>query len=138
MTVIATTAAQAGRVMPREADVVISVKLAESVEALVAAYQTTSGTFGIADANAAGKQQFRGVYLKSGGAGQVVPLLVRGPVYGYTVSSLNGDAVLYLSDTAGDLDDSAGTLTVVAGRVFALPDGTKVAWIDANWAYIWA
>lgn len=137
MTAIAMTAAQAGRVMP-QLDIVIDVKLAETVAALQTGHQTTAGTFALCDANAAGEQQFRGVFLQGGVAGQTVPLLIYGPVYGYAVSGLNGDAVLYASDTAGSLDDAAGTLTVVAGRVFVLTDGTKVAWIDARWAYIWA
>lgn len=137
MTAIAVTTAQAGEVHPQNNEV-ISVRVIEAVTALEAAYQAATG-FGIADANASGKQQFRGVYLQAGAAGDVVRLLKRGAVYGYTVSALDGDAPLYLSDTAGDLDDSAGTMTVVCGRVLLLPDNsTKVAYIDAQWAQIWA
>jgi hypothetical protein len=53
---------------------------------------------------------------------------------------MDGDAVAYLSDTAGALDDAAGTLTVVCGRVLVLPDGnnTKILYVDFSWAYIWA
>lgn len=137
MTDITATAAQAGEVMPQISRV-INVKLAETVTALQPAYQLTAGTFGLADANAAGKQQFRGVFLDGGVAGQVVRLLIDGPVYGYSVSALNGDVPLYLSDTVGALGDSAGTMTVVAGRVFALTDGTKVVWIAARWTHIWS
>lgn len=134
---ITVTAAQVGRVFPQN-DIVISVKLAEAVTKGQAGYQLTAGTFGLADTNAAGRQQFRGIFLESGSAGQVVPLLIKGAVYGFGVSSLNGDAVLYGSDTAGAMADAAGTLTVICGRVLGLSDGTKVAYIDAQWSQIWA
>ena len=137
MTDLTVTAAKVGRVFPQN-DEVISVKLYETVTAGQAAYQTTAGLFGLCDTNAAGLQQFRGVFLQGGGAGQTVPMLKRGCVEGLGVSSLNGDAVIYASDTAGALADAAGTLTVVAGRVFVLPNGSKVAYIDAQWAQIWA
>lgn len=137
MTAIALTAAQIGRARPDD-DEVIDVIAAEAVTPGQAAYQATTGRFGIADANVSGKQQFRGIFLKAAAAGAVVPLLKRGAVYGFTVSSLNGDAPLYLSDTAGALDDGAGTMTVIAGRVTALTDGTKIAYIDAEWSRIWA
>jgi hypothetical protein len=134
---IVVTAAEVARVYPQN-DEVVSVKLAATVTRGQAAYQTTATTFGLADANAAGAQQFRGIFLEGGAAGQVVPMLKRGALYGFTVSGLNGDAVLYLSDTAGALADAAGTMTVIAGRVIGTMDGTKVAYIDAQWAQIWA
>jgi hypothetical protein len=133
---IAVTAANVSRVFPQQ-DEVISVKLIEAVTKGQAAYQSTT-TFGIADANAAGKQQFRGVFLEAGAAGEVVPLLKKGYLNGFGVSGLNSDAVLYLSDTAGSLADAAGTMTVVCGRVFSMTDGTKIAYIDAQWAQVWA
>src|SRR3990172_3050634 len=114
MTAIAVTTAQAGEVHPQNNEV-ISVLLAEAVTVLEAAYQLATG-FGIADANASGKQQFRGIFMQSGAAGDVVRLLKRGAVYGFTVAALDGDAPLYLSDTVGDLDTAVGTMTVVCGR----------------------
>lgn len=137
MTDIDYTATQIAEVFPQEREV-LSVKLAETVEAGQSAYQTTSGTFGLADANGAGKQQFRGIFMEGGSANQVVRLLKRGAIYGLGVSGLNCDAPLYLSDTAGDLADAAGTMTVVCGRVLGLTDGTKVAYIDAQWAQVWS
>ncbi len=137
MTVVALTAANVSPVFPQNIEV-MSVKLAETATQGEAAYQLTAGTFGVADANGSAKQQFRGIYLEGGGAGQTVRLLKRGALYGYTVSALDGDAPLYLSDTVGDLDTAAGTLTVVCGRVLALTDGTKVVYIDAQWAQVWA
>lgn len=137
MTVIAVTAAQVGRIRPDD-DEVMDVIAAEAVTAGQAAYQLTTGRFGLADANAAGRQQFRGVFLKNAAAGGVVPVLKRGMVYGLGVSAMNGDAPLYLSDTAGALDDAAGTMTVIAGRVMTLTTGEKIAYIDAEWSRIWA
>ncbi len=134
---IVVTAANVSRVFPQQ-DEIISVKLAETVTPGQTAYQLTAGTFGVADANAAGKQQFRGIFLEAGATGEVVPLLKKGYASGFTVSGLNGDAVLYLSDTVGAFGDGAGTMTVVCGRVFTMTDGTKIAYIDAQWAQIWA
>lgn len=134
---ITVTAANVSRVFPQQ-DEIISVKLAEAVTAGQTAYQLTAGTFGLSDANAAGKQQFRGVFLAAGAAGEVVPVLKKGYLNGFGVSSLNGDAVLYQSDTAGAFADAAGTMTVVCGRVFTMTDGTKIAYIDAQWSQIWA
>lgn len=134
---VAVTAAQVAEVMPQLSHIV-NVKLAATVTAGQVGYQLTAGTFGLADANDSGLEQARGIYLDGGVAGQVVRLLIYGPLYGFTVSSMNGDAVLYLSNTAGALADAAGTMTVVIGRVFVLTDGTKVAWIDARWAVVWA
>lgn len=99
-----------------------------------------SGKVGVADANAAGKQQFRGIALNGGGAGQAIDVLSRGMVYGYTISGLNADAIVYLSDTAGALADGAGTMTVNCGRVVRLSDAsnTKVLWISADWLRAWS
>lgn len=137
MTAIALTAAQVSRVFP-QMDQVISVRLAETVTVGQAAYQTSSGTFGVADANASGRQQFRGIFLQGGAAGDVVPLLKEGYLYGYTLAG-NPDTPVYLSDTAGSLDDAAGTMTVVCGRVATLADGTtKILYVEARWTHIWA
>lgn len=136
---IALTATQIGVVYPHKATIVDMIA-AEAITAGQAVYQTAAGKAGVADANVAGKQQIRGIALKGGAAGAVIPVLKEGHVYGFTVSGEDGDQALYLSDTAGALADAAGTLTVVAGRVTALPDGnaTKVAYIEAQWSTIWA
>ncbi len=137
---IALTAAQIAVVFPQEAEIV-DVTLTEAVTKGQAGYQLTTGKFGVADANAAGKQQFRGIFLKAGAAGQVVPLLKRGHVYGFTVAAMNGDAIAYLSDTAGALADAAGTMTVNVGRIVGLTDHgvfTKVLFVDADWLRAWA
>jgi hypothetical protein len=138
MTAISVTADKVARARPQD-DEVLPVVLAETVAAGDPAYQATSGKFGLCDANDSGKQQFRGIFLEAGGVNQVVPLLKRGLVAGYDVSSMNGDAILYVSDTVAKLDTATGTLEVHAGRVMLGPDGTtKLAYIDADWTIVWA
>ena len=61
---ITVTAAKVALVFPEQSEV-YNVKLAEAVTKGQALYQTTSGTYGLADANAAGKQQFRGIALEA-------------------------------------------------------------------------
>lgn len=138
MAVVALTTTQIAPVYPQNAEIYDGVA-AEAIVAGEALYLSATG-FGVADANAAGKQQFRGIALNSAGAGQAVSVLKRGHVYGYTVAGLTADDPLYLSDTAGDLDTANGTLTVNTGRVVLLPDSslTKVVYIDADWLRIWA
>ena len=134
---IAVTAAQVGRIFP-EKDEVHTVILEESVTAGQVLYQTTTGTYGLADADVNARQQARGIALAGGGAGQTVPLLKRGFVEGFAVSGLNADARLYLSDTAGALNDVASsTLSVTCGRVFVV-NGKKVVYADFDWLRQWA
>jgi hypothetical protein len=98
-----------------------------------AGYQLTTGKWGIADANVAGKQQAKGVLLyPGGGAGQAGTFLIRGLVYGFNLASQTYDDIIYVSDTAGSFADAAGTLAVPVGRVVALPDSnlTKVIFFD--------
>jgi len=119
---------------------IIDMIAAEAITAGQAVYQTTAGKAGVADVGVAGKQQFRGIALKTVGAGQSVPVLKRGHIEGFAVSTLNGDDVAYLSNVAGGLRTTAATLTVQAGRVTCLPDGnlTKVLYIEADWSRTWA
>lgn len=103
-------------------------------------YMTTTGTIGVADANAAGKQQARGIALSAAAAGQAVDYLKRGRVAGFTVSGVNCSAPLYLSDTAGSLADAAGTMSVTCGIVVAMTDkdATRVFYADFRWGPNWA
>ena len=136
---IALTAAQVAPCFPGNAEL-IDVVAAEALTKGQIVYQTTSGTFGVADANDSGKEQARGVALETVGAGQAVSILKRGACYGFTVSGVNADAALYLSDTAGKLADAAGTMTVNCGRVTALTDATptKVVYFEFDWLNTWS
>ncbi len=136
---ITVTAAQVGAIFPDKAEITDMIAV-ETITAGQAVYQTTAGKAGVADANASGKQQFRGIALNGAGAGYAVSVLVRGHVAGFTVSGMNGDALAYLSDTAGALADANGTMNVQAGRVTCLTDGnlTKVLYICADWLRAWS
>lgn len=136
---ITVSADQVSIVDPAQAEIHDQIA-AESLTRGAALYITSAGKAGLADANAAGKQQFRGISLGKGGAGQGVSLLKRGKVAGFDLSSLAYDAPVYLSDTAGRLADTPGTLSVIVGRVVAQTDSdrTKVLYIDADWLRTWA
>jgi len=141
MTDIVVTAAQVGLVNPLKADVKSYVAGATITKGQ-AVYLTTAGLTGVADANDAGKQQFRGIALNGGGAGQAIDVLHDGECYGFTISGLNVGALVYLSATAGALADAAADApgyTVVAGRVSVLADKdkTKVLRIQTNWLADW-
>lgn len=136
---ISLTAAQVAAIDPLNAEIYNFVA-AETITQGQIVYLTTTGTAGVADANAAGKQQARGVALNGGGAGQAISVLKRGRCAGFTVSGVNASAPLYLSDTAGALADANGTLTVVCGIVVCMPDkdATKVFYADFRWRDNWA
>lgn len=133
------TAAQVAPVDPLKADI-RSYIAAETITKGQAVYILTNGKVGVADANAAGKQQCRGVALNGGGSGQAIDVLHQGDCYGFTVSGLNAMAFAYLSDTAGALADAAGTMEVRVGRVRCLADkdATKVLYVFPYWHTNWA
>ena len=135
---ITVTAAQVGACFPDKAEI-YTFKAAETITAGQAVYLTSSGTVGLCDTNASGKQQFRGIALNGGGAGQAIDVLKEGHCYGFTLSGMDYDAIAYGSDTAGALADANGTMTVNAGRVVALPDAdlTKVLYVRADWLRAW-
>ncbi|GIK42439.1 MAG: hypothetical protein BroJett011_62720 [Chloroflexota bacterium] len=140
MTDLTVTAAQVGVVDPAKA-VIKTYIAAAAITAGQAIYQNTSGKADLADANGSGTLQFRGVALKTVGAGDAVDVCEDGEVYGFDLSGLNYDALVYLSNTAGALADGAGGTSVVCGRVNALTDNptlTKVLRVfvrrSADWA----
>lgn len=126
-------------IWPEKASIV-SVLAAETVANGNVGYLTSAGTYGLADANASGKEQVRGIFLQAGGAGQGVSLLTRGHVGGFDLSGLAYDALVYLSNTAGALADAAGTMTVPVGRVVPMSDAdkTKVLFVDTAVLTTWS
>jgi hypothetical protein len=74
-----------------------------------------------ADASDAGTAQFRGIALQSVGAGQPVDVMDEGHITGFTISALAYDAPIYLS-ADGKLGTTAGTVSVVVGRIAPLSD----------------
>lgn len=68
---------------------------------------------GIADANGSGTRVPRGLAAKSVGANEGLTVVKSGPFAGFT--GLTPGNPYYLSDTAGELADAAGTAEVVIG-----------------------
>lgn len=136
MTAITVTAAKVGVVFPEQAEV-YNVVAAEALTKGLALYQTTSGTYGIADANVSGKEEFRGVSLEACSAGEGISMLKRGILSGYTLATYEDE--VYLSDTAGAFDTAPGTMSVKCGRVMSLTDPglTEVLYVEADWLREW-
>lgn len=107
---------------------------AEAIAAGQLVYLTSSGTYGVASANVAGKQQARGVALEAAGVGQAFSFIKRGFVAGFTIPQAY-DTKLFVSNTLGAVADAAGLLSVPAGRVMPLADSakTKVVYVDFAW-----
>lgn len=140
MSTISVTAAKVAAVWPIKSEI-YSFQAASTITAGQGVYLLSTGTVAPADANAAGEQQFRGIALTGGGAGQAIDVLVRGAVYGYDLSGLNYDALVYVSDTVGALDTANGTLAVNVGRVMPINDTgtlTKVLYVQADWLRTWS
>lgn len=71
-----------------------------------------------------------GILVSKDAAGAVGTAVRKGVLSGYDLSALNYGVKVYLSDTDKTLADTAGTVTVIAGRVIAgraEPLGTAAA-----------
>lgn len=131
---ITCTAAQVAVVYPDNAEIYDFVA-AETITAGAPVYITSAGKVANADANGSGTDTFRGIALRTVGAGQGVSVLKRGHIYGYTLAGAY-DSLAYVSNTVGVLADAAGGTSLPVGRVVPLPDAnyTKVLYIQASWA----
>lgn len=137
---IVVTAAQVEVIHPEHAEIYPFYCVAAVTQGQALYFVAATDDVGVADANDSGKEQFRGIALQAAAAGQVVDLLKRGYVAGYTVSAMSTDDPVYLSDTAGALSTTVGTMTVNCGRIVPMTDKdrTLVLYVDANWNRIWA
>ncbi|MBN1815383.1 MAG: hypothetical protein JXA14_26360 [Anaerolineae bacterium] len=139
MSDITVTAAQVARVFDDNSgkNEIYDGIAGETITAGLALYiKGSDGKLYKADANAGSDaEEFRGVALNGGGAGQAISFIKRGCVYGFDLSGMNAEALAYVSDTAGALADSAGSVSVIAGRVFRLSDKdqTRVLFVEADW-----
>lgn len=88
----------------------------------------TDGQVILADGDTAALDEPVGVALQGGLAGEVIPMLVRGCVYGFTVAAINTGVILTLSDTDFGIMESAGTGEHCA-RVWALSGGTTADYV---------
>lgn len=128
---ITRTRTQVAPVFPEKAEI-FSFIAAATIEEGQPVYFTSAGKVDLADANGSGTDTFAGIALERGGAGQVISVLKRGHVYGFTLSGAYG-SLAYVSNTVGELADAAGSTSLVAGHVVALTDKalTKVLYINA-------
>ena len=130
---IVVTAAQIAPVYVGEAEIYTMIA-GVAVTAGQAVYQvTTTGLLALSDGSGAGTALCHGIALETKGIGQAVSVLKRGHVAGYTLAGNYGSSA-FLSDTnSGILADAAGTVSVVGGKVIALPDSaaTKVLYVNA-------
>lgn len=131
---IAVTKAQVAPVHPQKAEIYDFIAAA-AITAGQPVYIDSNGKAGVGDANDAAADQFRGIALNDASAGGAVSVLIRGAVYGFTISGLAYDAEVFVSNTAGSLADSAGGTTLSVGRVIPLSnkDLTKVLFVT-GWA----
>jgi hypothetical protein len=84
-----------------------------------AVYFDTNGRLVKSNAGAAGTAKFAGIVVEvHGGREPVAGVCVFGEVSGLNLSALAYGASVFLSNTAGGLDTAAGTVSVVAGKVW--------------------
>jgi hypothetical protein len=98
-----------------------------------------TGRYALADANVAAAGQVRGMALMGAGIGGAVSILKRGMVYGFTLTGLDYDAQVFLSNNAGNVADAAGGNNIKVGRVAPLTDAdaTKVLYVLTDWLNNW-
>jgi hypothetical protein len=100
-------------------------------------FNATTGKLALSNAGAAGTAKCCGIALEAGGVHQVISVMKRGHLAGFTLAG-NYGSLAYLNDTDGVIGDAAGTNSKVVGAVVPLPDNpaspTKVLYINAdNW-----
>lgn len=80
---------------------------------------TATGKFTKANGSASGEARIYGVAKATVAAGEPVTAIRKGVLDGVDLSGMDWDAAVYLSDTDGTLATTAGTVSVVVGRVIA-------------------
>jgi hypothetical protein len=116
---ITRTKEQISVVYPHKAEIDNGVAAA-ALEAGMPVYIDSNGKYNKADANGTSSNKFRGIALETVGAGMPVSVLVEGELTGYTLTGAY-DSALYVSDTAGELADAAGTTSLEVGKIVGLP-----------------
>lgn len=79
---------------------------------------TTTGKFTGANGSSAGEARVYGIATQAAAAGMPVTAIRKGVLAGFALTGAY-DSALYLSDTDGALGTTAGTTSVVVGRVIA-------------------
>lgn len=147
MAAITTTAARVACPDPLKADVRSYIAV-ETITKGAAVCFAAAGTVQLASGtNASGRNQFRGIALNGGAAGQAIDVLHEGLVTGFTFAvAPNADAFAYLAVAPaanGTLDDAAPAgpdITVPIGRVVFASDqaATQYLQIFTQWEADWA
>ena len=134
MAQVTKTTAQIALVHPQKAEVYDKIA-AEAIVAGELVYTNTAGKVAKGDGNSATTLKNSGMALNSAAAGYPVSVLKRGHVAGVAVSGLDVGAVVYFSDTAGEMADAAGTTSKAIGVVDATsePTPTKLLYVDQTW-----
>jgi hypothetical protein len=83
----------------------------------------TTGSAGLTSTNTAGAHNHTGIAMRTGGIGDVVVVVEEGEIGGFNLSASNYNDLIYAQDIAGNIGTTAGTTTVVIGRVVPLTDG---------------
>ena len=101
-------------------------------------YADSNGKLQLSNGGAAATAMALGVCVTDGQAGEPVAVVKRGKVGGFTISGLAYGAFVYISDTAGKLEDAAGTKSNVVGRVIPSSETTpqKQLYVDFDWAVV--
>lgn len=85
-------------------------------------YVTSAGRIGHANAGSSGKQQYQGIIILTASDGQGVDVLEDGYVDGYDLTPHAYGTLVYLGNVDGELNTTAGTMTVPIGRVEPISD----------------
>ena len=92
-------------------------------------YIDANGKANLADANGvAPANTYVGIAMQTVNAGQMVDAAWEGDIEGFTLTGLAYGAAVYVSNSAGELADAAGTATLLVGYVYPMsdPDKSKV------------
>lgn len=96
----------------------------------------STGYLVLADGSTGAPNGFRGIALTGGTAGEPLTYLEEGSCYGFTLTGADYGDTIFLSNTAGALDDATGgDVAVACGRVKPLHDGatpSKVLFVNAR------
>lgn len=128
------TAAQVAAVFLQEAEIV-NVEASVTIAAGELCTIGTDGKLDLCDGSTGGDAlSARGIALKGGGSGDVLPILKRGGLEGFDVSGSDGDAPVYASANTGELADAAAAVDFQVGVVYLIPGTTsKIIYIDIPW-----
>lgn len=97
---------------------IYQVKVTETVTPGQVLCWAAAGTMSLADGNDAALDEPVALALQNGVANQVISVLVKGIVYGFTVAALSVGGLVTLTDTPGVVEEAGAGEPV--GRIWAL------------------